>query len=171
VNQLSRVRFPPVQPIVGSSVNGRPERSERSSDCSAVTRYHLLASFNWTGYSATNRETWGFESLREHQFTGPSSNGKGTVLRRLKFRFESGRINHEPVADRDATDCLSVPCGFESRPARQHFWGSGQDGLSHRIFTARIAGSNPAYPANARRRKSSGPKHRRRCTLLLPARL
>src|SRR5580692_6630976 len=52
-------------------------------------------------------------------FTGPSSNGKGAVLRRLKFRFDSGRIGHEPVADGDATDCLSVPCGFESRPARQ----------------------------------------------------
>jgi hypothetical protein len=123
VNQLSRVRFPPVQAIVQSSANGGPERTERSSDYSAVNRYHSLASFNWTGHSATNRETWGFESLRERQFSGPSSNGKGTALRRLKFRFESGRINQEPVADRDATDCLSVPCGFESRPARQHFLG------------------------------------------------
>jgi hypothetical protein len=89
-------------------------------------------------------------------FSGPSSNGKGAVLRRLKFRFDSGRIGQEPVADGDATDCLSVPCGFESRSARQIsrgsgqapiLWGSGQDGLSHRSFTARIAGSNPAYPA------------------------
>src|ERR1700688_219928 len=126
----------------------------------SVTRYHSLASFNWIGYSATNRESWGFESLREHQFTGPSSNGKGAVLRRLKSQFDSERINHEPVADRDATDCLSVPCGFESRPARQSLRrcrqeaqvtclssrlsrvrippspprGSGQDGSSHRIF-------------------------------------
>ena len=34
--------------------------------------------------------------------------------------------------------------------------GSGQDGLSHRIFTARIAGSNPAYPAKVRVRNIDG---------------
>jgi hypothetical protein len=34
--------------------------------------------------------------------------------------------------------------------------GSRQDGLSHRIFTTRIAGTNPAYPAKARARNIDG---------------
>lgn len=52
-------------------------------------------------------------------FTVRRPTGQGTALRRPESRFESARIDHFAlVADRDATDCLSVQCGFESRPAR-----------------------------------------------------
>jgi hypothetical protein len=117
----------------------------------SVTRYHSLASFNWIRYSATNWETWGFESLREHQLTGPSSNGKDVVLRRLKFQFDSERINHEPVADRDATDCLSVPCGFDSRRRNQFIAGdsNGSEACpTNKFYRVRLPGPLPFWVGN-----------------------
>src|SRR5260370_4401887 len=78
------------------------------------------ASFNGSGYPATNRETGGSNPPARTIF-GPSSNGQGTALRRLGVRFDPGPAG-QSYAERRPTGevlgCLPSLGEFASRTLR-----------------------------------------------------
>jgi hypothetical protein len=109
--------------------------------------FHTRASFNGSGYPATNRETGG-SNPPARTISGPSSNGEGAALRRLRFRFDPGRavqfrsvdrLARCPAVDRKQTSSILV------RSA--NFMAMWTSGLSRPPFKRVIAGSNPAIAA------------------------
>ena len=82
------------------------------SPATSLTR----ASFNGSGSPATNRETGG-SNPPARTISGPSSNGEGAALRRLRFRFDPGRavqfrsvdrLARCPAVDRKQTSSILV---------------------------------------------------------------
>ena len=133
----------PLSAIAGS-VNGRPERSERSSDCSIQSPATILCLSSKGQGSRLRTGKSGFESSQAHQkFNGPSSKGEGASLRSSRSRFESGRINQSLLRWWQAGMQLIVYQSYAGsnpvRRARLYRLGSGQDGVvGKRIKTSHL---------------------------------
>lgn len=155
----------PSLPATAGSVSGRPERSERSSDCSIQSPAAILCLSSKGQGSRLRTDRSRFESSQAHQIFFPSLKGQGTSLRSSGSAFESPREGHGPVAEGDATDCLSVPMRVRipSGSPVLVLWGYPP--------VAGAAAFNRRTPVRFRVSlpELSGPKHRRRCTRLLPA--
>ena len=136
VDRSTRVQFSPVTPFslggsqVGKASDFESDHAEVRILPSQPPFFHagVVQRIRIPGYEPGDLEV---QILPPAPFSGPSSKGQGTALRRLEFRFDPGRAGQLLTERRptgEVPGCLPGRGEFDSRTLRQSSRRCGQAG-------------------------------------------